>query len=470
MTAVGETSLDEEQRPATATPFWRYPGFAIELLAGLAALAVRAWQSWGVPAVIFQDSLKNLESAQFGLFSADLWFGQRTPLVPLVLRLTGATAEDTTVFRATQVTLGALAFALLAATVGRAVGGAWRWVALALVLLFGLTTPVTMWDHIILTESLTITTLVFATVTAIWVLQRPGWGTVAGFLGACTALVMVRDTHIVLTGLVALGVAVWAVRSWRRTKVVPILALVVVGVLLVLSLFGRVSTIEGGRHIQPTRETLFVKILPYTDRFEWFADHGMPDAERLRALRPRVYPDPQTGTPLFPLPQYGDPAWPELSEWVRHDANGLYNRWMVTHPVQAVGDFFRRPKMIWNSASDSWVFYRNPAFKEVKLVDIDLLLFPPMGIVAVLAAGAAVLLFAQRPRWWARPVGLVSVVLLGTGVVHNLASYLGDPAEVSRHAIGSIVQLRLGLLLVIVLALPVLTRPAVRPRPEPATE
>ena len=42
---------------------------------------------------------------------------------------------------------------------------------------------------------------------------------------------------------------------------------------------------------------------PDEDRFEWFARHGMPDADRLRALRGSIALDPQTGTPLFPLPR-----------------------------------------------------------------------------------------------------------------------------------------------------------------------
>ena len=79
------------------------------------------------------------------------------------------------------------------------------------------------------------------------------------------------------------------------------------------------------------------------------------------------------------------------------DANNLYNRWLLTHPIEALGDFFRRPVMVWNSAGGSWVFYRNPEFKEFKLVDLDVLLFPPLGVVAVIGAAAAALLVSTRP-------------------------------------------------------------------------
>jgi hypothetical protein len=454
--AAAEHRLADESRPERRR-FWTDAGFPVEVVTGALVLVIRAWQSWAVPPMVFQDSLKNLESARYGILDGRLWFGQRTPLVPIVLKLTGSVQSDVAPFITFQVIAGAVAFTLLAATVGRALPSAWRWVALATISLFGLTTPITMWDHVILTESLSLTCLVLATTTGLWLLERRTWARVWTFLGACTLLVMVRDTHIVLTGLLALGILVVALIRRMRTKVFPAMEVTLVVVLLALSVFGRVSTVGGERHVQPTRETLFVKILPYTDRFEWFAAHGMPQADRLRELRGGIYPDAQTHTPLFPLPNLGDPGWDEFNSWVVHDANNVYNRWLVTHPVEALADFFRRPEMVWNSAGGSWVFYRNPAFKEFKLLDVDVLLFPPLGVVAVLGVAAGALLLSTRPRWWREPVGVTSLVLLATGAVHNVVNYLGDPAELSRHALVSIVQIRLGFLLLILFALPSLS-------------
>jgi hypothetical protein len=459
MTITEEAPVDEPspERAASTTDKGQRPrhsGVVAEVLAGLMYLVIRAWQSWGVPAMVFQDSIKNLESSHFGLLSKGLWFGQRTPLVPIVLHFTASSADHVGRFIAANVILGSVAFALLAATVGRALPGAFRWVAVSVILLTGLTTPITMWDHNILTESLSITSLVFTAVTGIWLVARPTWPRLVGFLIACTALVMVRDTHIVLTALIALGALAFVLLRWKRVSASRWMFAVTVVVLLGLTIFGRASTFEGGRQVQPTQNMLFVKILPYEDRFQWFADHGMPDADRLRALLPGVYPDGQTHTPLFPLPQMDDPNWKEFNHWVVNDANGVYTRWILTHPIEALSDPFRKPKMIWNSAGDSWVFYRNPHFKEFRLIDVDVLLFPPLGIVALIGAGATALLFSTHRRWWREPVGLVGWLLVVTGGIHSVVSYLGDPAEVSRHALVSIVQIRLGFLVIILLALP----------------
>ncbi|HEX9260454.1 MAG TPA: hypothetical protein VF855_13020 [Acidimicrobiales bacterium] len=436
-------------------PWWRDRWLGVELVLIALAACVRLWQSWGVTRMVFQDSLKNLESAaSYGWFDRRLWGGQRTPLVPVVMKVVGAQRYDIDPFIVAQVVIGVLAWALLACTLGRRSPGAWRWVVTIGVLLLSVTTPISMWDDAVLTESLSVSMLVLTTATAIWLVERRTWPTWSAFVASFVLLILVRDTHIVLSGLLALGLVVVVALTWRRHRRVVLVTVLLIPVLMALTAFGRWSTVAGARHVQPTRETLFVKILPYEDRFEWFADHGMPDADRLRKLRPGIYRDAQTGAPLFPLPDYQDAAWKDFNRWVHDDAQGVYNRWLMTHPVEALADWFRRPAMIWNSAGNSWKFYRDPGFKEVRIVDIDLLLFPPMWVVTGIFAGAVCVLMWARRRWWQEPVAVVGLANIALGIPHGIISWLGDPAEVSRHALVAIVQLRLGALAIIVLALP----------------
>jgi hypothetical protein len=442
-------------------------GLVAELLLGLAYVLVRWWRSSGVYPMVFQDSLKLLESAErFGWLSRELWAGWRSPMTPLLFKVVGATTTDWQPAINLHVLLGGIAWLVLAATVGRRLPGPWRWVAVVVILLTGLTTPVTMWDHVVLTESLSITLFLFPVAAGIRLAERRSWGRTAVFLAAMVPLALIRDIHLVFTGPLALGaITIGVVAVHRRRGAVAAMAAVSVVVLVGLALFMRWSTIEGERDIQATRETLFVKILPYEDRFEWFARNGMPDAERLRALRGGIAIDPQTGTQLFPLPQYEDPAWPELSAWMRDEGQFTYYRWLLTHPFEALNDWFVRPKMIWNSAGDSWAFYRNVEFKGERTWGLDHLLYPPMVVVAGLTAVAAGFLHERRRRWWASAIGTTALVVVGTGLVHGILSWLGDPAEVSRHAMLANLQLRVGCLLVILLALPVVAD-ALRGRPD----
>jgi len=372
----------------------------------------------------------------------------------MVMKVVGAQRNDLAPFIAAQVVIGVLAWALLACTLGRRSPGAWRWVVTVSVLLIALTTPIAMWDDVVLTESLSVSVLVLTTATAIWLVERQTWDRWAAFVGSFALLILVRDTHVVLSALLALGLAVVVAVTWKRHRKIVLMTVLLIPVLLAFTAFGRWSTLAGARYVQPVRETLFVKILPYDDRFEWFAEHGMPDADRLRALRSKIFHDPQTGAPLFPLPGYDDGGWVEFNKWVHDDAQDLYYRWLVTHPVEATGDWFRRPKMIWNSAGDSWKFYRDPGFREVRIVDIDVLLFPPLWVVSGVLAGAVCVLVSTRRRWWREPIAVVGLANIALGIPHGIVSWLGDPAEVSRHALVAIVQIRVGALAIIVLALP----------------
>jgi hypothetical protein len=430
---------------------------AVELLGGLVYLALRWWRTAGVYPMVFQDSLKLLESAEtYGWLSRELWAGWRSPMTPLLFKVVGATQIDVDPAIALHVVLGSVAWLLLAVTVGRRLPGRWRWFGFVVVLLTGLTTPVTMWDHVILTESLSITLFLFPVVAGIRLAERCTWSRSLAFLLAMAPLALIRDIHLVFTGPLALGaVAVAVVAIRRRRAGVAAMAVVSAVTLVGLALFMRWSTIEGERDIQATRETLFVKILPYEERFEWFADHGMPDAERLRGLRAGIARDPQTGTPLFPLPQYEDPAWPQLSAWVRDNGQFTYYRWLLTHPFEALNDWFVRPKMIWNSAGDSWAFYRNPDFPTAGASLLDRVLYPPLVILAGVSAVAVGFLVERKRRWWATGLGATALVVLSTGLVHGVLSWLGDPAEVSRHAMLANLQVRLGCLLLILLAVPV---------------
>lgn len=476
MTTAGALEQPAGGTPAaTAPPRRRFPAdpvaLAVELLLGLAYLLVRWWRSAGVYPMVFQDSLKLLESAEdFGWLSRELWAGWRSPMTPLLFKVAGATTVDWQPAINLHVLLGAVAWLVFAVTVARRLPGAWRWVAMVVILLTGLTTPVTMWDHVVLTESLSISLFLFPVAAGIRLAERRTWGRTAVFLAAMVPLALIRDIHLVFTGPLALGaLVVGVVAVHRRRGAVAAMAAVSVVVLVGLALFMRWSTIEGERDIQATRETLFVKILPYEERFEWFARNGMPDADRLRALRGGIALDPQTGTPLFPFPQYEDPAWPELSAWVRDEGQFTYYRWLLTHPFEALNDWFVRPKMIWNSAGDSWAFYRNPEFKGERTWGLDYLLYPPLVVVAGLTAVGVGFLHERRRRWWSGAVAATALVVLGTGLVHGVLSWLGDPAEVSRHAMLANLQLRIGCLMLVLVALPV-AADAVRGRPERAGE
>jgi hypothetical protein len=198
---------------------------------------------------------------------------------------------------------------------------------------------------------------------------------------------------------------------------------------------------HGSRDDLPVEHVMAVRILPYPDRVQWFADHGMPAAAEIEALGPPIYPVPD-GPPLIGVPE--GPPFDEWHRWVGTKARSTFRFWMATHPDYVVTEPLREPERAYNNAEGDVSFYRSPDFRHVPL--IGALSAPtvwalPIGLVAV-----AGLVWYDRLR--SRLV-LVGVLVGGTAVVHGLMAWHSDGMETGRHLVVPGMQLRLGLLLLV---------------------
>ena len=92
-----------------------------------------------------------------------------------------------------------------------------------------------------------------------------------------------------------------------------------------------VGAAHGERQAFPTRNVYEVRMLPYPDRVRWFADHGMPQAEEF--LGPdarRPYREP--GLPPVVYVPDDDPELGEWLDWVEGDGRAALARFALTHP------------------------------------------------------------------------------------------------------------------------------------------
>ncbi len=112
--------------------------------------ALRCWLAIGKP-VSWSDTHSYDVQASKSLFSARFWAGRKPPGFPLLLKLVGS--HETVIV--VQVALSIVAWALLAWVVASVARTGWpRLVALCAVLLFAVTTPIAIWDRVMLSESL----------------------------------------------------------------------------------------------------------------------------------------------------------------------------------------------------------------------------------------------------------------------------------------------------------------------------
>ena len=470
---------DRDLRQGVADPRVRT---ALVFLASVAALAaVRAWQIVGRGAVWWNDSADFLASAHTGLFSVERWAGPRTAAAPLVLSL--ARFEPGT-YVGWQAAIAVGCWAALATSVWTVMGaGRARRLGPLAVVGFACTVPVTMWERSVLSESLAVSTLALTLAAALQLARgveggfrgsrrpadavsahvvRPAKSTpIAGWIVAVLAAsglwLLTRDSHaaVVLIAAVALGVGL-VVAGWRsrrratddggRERGRAVRGLIPLACwLFALGGVAWVAASHGHRYVFPLRNVFEARVLAYPDRVSWFADHGMPQAERFAG--PAAPAPAMRGEGDAPVVHVADdePDVQEWLAWVAQHGRGAIAAWMATHPAYVVTEPLRDPERTFNNAGGDRSFYASPDQREVPFVTGALV---PDRWVA-LAGVAAVAAWATRRQRWGSPLLVVGAGSVALALPHALVSWHTDAMETARHLIVPALQLHLGALLMV---------------------
>ena len=399
---------------------------------------VRFWQVGDRSPVSYPDTEAYLEISRLPLASVDRWAGGRTPLVPVLLDLVG---ESGRTFMYLQIVLAALAWGLLAGEVGRAMATAGRrWVMAALVLAFSLTDPVTLWDQLVLTESLTMT-LLAAMITLVLAFGRTGH---AAYLVATipTAIVwaMGRDTVavVLLTGA-ALILVFWLFGDRRRT-VVPVVLVALVGIAIV----SVVGAGVGERDRSPMANVFAVRVMPYPERIDWFADQGMPRAEYFLERSANVVPPEDGQAPLVGISRT-DPAMEPWWDWLESEGKPTFVRFVLAHPTYLLGEPRKVPERAFHSeGGNAGSNFQPKDHRSVPLVTRGLWWSTPVMMGALALALATV-------AWvtWGRPrhrLLTVAALLAVTGFFYGLVAWHSDGLEAARHVFVGGMMMRLAVL------------------------
>jgi hypothetical protein len=429
---------------------------ALVFLASAAALAaVRAWQIVGREALWWNDSADFAASAHTGLFSVERWAGPRTAAAPLVLSL--ARSEPWT-YVGWQAAIAVACWAALATSVWTVMGaGRARWVGTLAVVAFACTVPVTMWERSVLSESLAASTLALTLAAALQLARGVTARRVVAVLAASVLWLITRDSHaaVVLIAAVALGaglvVAEWRGRgrpaddgSRERDRAVGGLILLA-SWLFALGGVAWVAASHGHRYVYPLRNVFEARVLPYPDRVAWFADHGMPQADRFTG--PDAPAPAVRGGGDAPVVYVADdePDMQEWRAWVAQHGRGALAAWMATHPAYLVTEPLRNPERTFNNAEGDRSFYAPADQRELPLVT-DVLVPHRWVALAVVVAVAA---WATRRRRWGSPLLLVGAGTVALALPHALVSWHTDGMETARHLAVPALQLYLGALLMV---------------------
>lgn len=339
--------------------------------------------------------------------------------------------------------------------------GAWIWLAFVtarrlrnpglqvlavfVILAFGFSPTIAEWDAVLLSEPLALSLFVILLGTSIELVSRlaqspdPSRGTkiLAGLWFVILLLwIFSRDTNGYLLLVFVFAVAVFLI--WRgRKKAVGLLStrnLIIVLVLLGSLFFVQnLALQESGRWVNPFFNNMLHRVFPYPEHVAFFESKGMPITDEVWALRT----SPGNEDAFFEIP--------ELMAWTTEQGTGTYMQFLLAFPGWTFERFF-------SGVETSFSENRQPFFfpneeRTTPLLSFAGDLFHPRSssviwVVLVELAAFGLVSFRRRHAQGMWLFTLFCALFLGE-ILMLFISIHGDALGIVRHAMGSVMPLRL---------------------------
>ena len=386
---------------------------------------------------VLADSAAYERISRYDILSPDMWLASRPPLFPLLLKAAG---QDFDRAASLQLGLSIPAWGLLALMVSRFIPPpALRVAGFTLLLLFSLEEHVAGWDFVMMSESLSVTTLVLFLAACLWLLEswKPGRVTVALLAGF--ALAFTRDTNAWMLLMLALLITVGVIVRWAPRK-----SLILAGGLAMLFLLSNASADRGNRWVFPLGNLITQRVLPDDSAVRYFGSCGMPVSPELLQLAGKfANSDDQA---LFTGPELET-----LRRWLYDHGKACYVGWLIAHPLrQAWNALYQTGNLV--AFPDVGRYFSN-RYTPMLPGWLESLLYPEQFTLWIwgLSTAAAVIAVWRR-AWRGNPLWYVFVCLNVLVFPHLFLTWHGDSMAPDRHALSVGVQLYLGAWLLILLA------------------
>ena len=419
-------------------------------------------------ALLTSDSAKFIALSGENVFSSDFLASNRPAFITLAYKLGGVDPEmlitefskperliprqvyaDLNCISGLQAAMSILSWSVLSVVLASKLRSNWlRVVIAALVLGFAYVPQLADWDRVIQSESLSFSMWALTFAMSIEFVARIlrdkkaiRWSTWLFFVLWGLMLVswgFSRDTNIYMILLIGVSSALaLLIPAARKNMPVPLLLTVA---LFCLAVFGLQNSLlyRSDRWMNSFFNNLNMRILPYPEREAWFVERGLPTPKPLY----------QYANLLGGGYEIESSELDELLVWTAENGSGLYTKYLLTHPAWAINHAWKVARIPF---IENLQPYSKPDFEFVSpyLYSIGDMLHPKTSVVAwvqwVMLLGWAGLVvfkpFKQHQRGILIVFGLFFVGELGMLFV----SIHGDALGLIRHALVSVMPLRLNL-------------------------
>jgi uncharacterized membrane protein len=305
---------------------------------------------------------------------------------------------------------------------------------------FSLTPTVQLWNHTVLSESLSISLLVLILAAFVGLSQGWKWRYLVGLILFFVLWMSFREANAYIALFVAL--ALLFMGFVRRTFRVYWLLSFFIGAAFLVNY--QLSSAYGlPRWALPLAEVITHRILPDQEYLEYFSENGMPVTPELMALSGK-----NANSDNYAIINTNELK--KFSRWLFNDAQNVYVRFLLTHPVYAITSPLVDIKAL--LGYDYFKGFRIPNYVPTMPALVNDLIYPvswfwPYLWVSLLAAGFILVLnlrTKERVYW-------ISVAFLLLALPQLYLIWHGDALDVERHAVVMNIQFHLGILWLVII-------------------
>jgi hypothetical protein len=401
---------------------------------------------------VFRDTYSYVAAGERSLASGEFWIGERSFTLPLMFKLLGLNTQNfqTNIIMSQvmrfQTWFSIVCWTFLGLTLGISIRKRWLGIgAFGIVLLFSLCLEISLWDSLLLSESISLS--LFACLVGLWILFETlppvilrsaiGWLLFLLLVIVTTLYSFTRDTNlyfVIISGLLFV-LFVWLK---KKDKIQRIYYSVYAVIVIVLFVFQSYSVSVGNRWQVLIYDHLALRLLQDELAIKYLESRGLPIDDALMSVTDMTPPEFQS----YFLTSDNMQA---VRDWVDSNGKTIYLQYLLSRPGSSLlGPIYEYRKLI-NGSSVEYRREKQPVRSIPEVITRITKIFYPrspliLGFMFVISiVGVSFWLIGPDKR----SVWLIVLLLVASIYPLMFIIWHGNPQEIERHAIQIAVQLRL---------------------------